>query len=56
MKDERTETWNPYTMPAQPQTPDWQRPMPDTAPLEGPVRFEPRGSWIDPVASVVRPR
>jgi hypothetical protein len=24
--------------------------------LEGPVRFEPRGSWIDPVADFVRPR
>jgi hypothetical protein len=55
MKDDRTETWNPYTMPAQPQTPDWQRPAPDTTPMEGPVRFEPRGNWIDR-AGFVRPR
>ena len=53
MKDERTETWNPYTLPEQPSAPDWQRPSPDASPLEQPVRFEPK-AWIDPVASVMR--
>jgi hypothetical protein len=56
MKDERTETWNPYTMPDRTQTPDWQ-PAPEAPTPQGePGRFAPRGSWIDPVAAVVRPR
>jgi hypothetical protein len=43
MKDERTDTWNPYTLPENPQTPDWRpAPSPDTSPLEQPVRFEPK--------------
>jgi hypothetical protein len=54
MKDERTETWNPYTQPDRVQTPDW-RPVYETAAPEQPARFEPRPSWIDP-ADFVRPR